>query len=1064
MALIKEYFELCSKYQNEYGEKTILLMQVGSFYECYGVKCSKSLEIKKSKIMDFSHICELNVVGKNTCVGEEDVVMAGFKVEFIEKFLRKIQEAGYTCVVYKQDEAAKNTTRSLEGIYSPGTYFSSETTKLTNNLTCIWIELINNKFTKGKIVIVGISNVDIFTGKTNIFEYKENYLRNPTTFDELERFISIYKPSEVIFISNLTPSENDDIINYVNITTNSIHLINTSGENENEGNASTSDRSKRAKNCEKQTYQKEILNKFFKIADFDVFFQNFYNNPIATQSFCYLLDFVYQHNPYLLHKISEPFFDNCSDRLILANHSLKQLNVIDDNNYNGKYSSVLKMLNACLTPMGKRKFADNFLNPTTNTKYLQGEYDIIEHILFDDNYNKYNSFLKEKLYQIKDLSKWEREIFIKKITPKTFYNLHKSIKTISEVFEFIKDDSVIMNYLQNRKIASTQNNIQSYCENICNYIETNLNLNLAKDCDTEDNFYVNFFNYGIDETLDEKTEIIKVSEKQLECIRAYLNNLIKNKEKPTKSKATNANATEYVNIHKTEKNNYSLIATNRRCKLLDDCLSKHDIKTRLEEDLTESESKGFDFKIYKNSFEYTKQSATYSFINHEQIKHICNTITNTKIMMKDLISLAFNKFVETFGEQFQLQLEYIIDFITIVDMLYAKSTISKKYNYCKPNIVIVKGNREKTKSFLDAKNLRHCLIEHLQTNEYYVTNDVVLGNGETDGILLYGTNAVGKTSLIRAIGIAVLMAQTGLYVPCSEFSFVPYNYIFTRILGNDNMFKGLSTFAVEMSELRTILRCANENSLILGDELCSGTEISSAISIFVAGIQKMTQCKSSYIFATHLHEIVDYDEITCIDNLKIKHMSVVYDKENDCLVYDRKLKDGPGNCMYGLEVCKSLNLPMDFMENAYNIRMKYNTDSCGGAGGGSILSLKSSHFNSKKLIGGLCENCGIRVGSEVHHLQHQSGADDDGYINNNGYKIHKNNPANLMTLCEKCHDSFHKNNVLDYVYTDADIDIDIDIDNGASVSVLSELSDISSKKKKQHKKVKTTKGIKLQSI
>jgi DNA mismatch repair protein MutS len=333
------------------------------------------------------------------------------------------------------------------------------------------------------------------------------------------------------------------------------------------------------------------------------------------------------------------------------------------------------------------------------------------------------------------------------------------------------------------------------------------------------------------------------------------------------------------------------------------------------------------------------------------------------------------------------------------------------------------------------------LIEHLQTNEYYVTNDVTLGNGTVDGILLYGTNAVGKTSLIRAIGIAVLMAQTGLYVPCSEFNFVPYKYIFTRILGNDNMFKGLSTFAVEMSELRTILRSANENSLILGDELCSGTEISSAISIFVAGIQKMSECKSSYIFATHLHEIVNYDEISCIDNLKIKHMSVVYDKENDCLVYDRKLKDGPGNCMYGLEVCKSLSLPLDFMENAYNIRMKYNKDSCGG---GSILSLKESHFNSKKLMS-LCENCGVRLGKEIHHLQHQSEADDKGYLNNNGYKIHKNSPANLVSLCEKCHDDFHNS-------VDAD------------VSVLSELSNISSKIKKQHKKVKTTRGIKLQEI
>jgi DNA mismatch repair protein MutS len=419
--------------------------------------------------------------------------------------------------------------------------------------------------------------------------------------------------------------------------------------------------------------------------------------------------------------------------------------------------------------------------------------------------------------------------------------------------------------------------------------------------------------------------------------------------------------------------------------------------------------------------------------------------------MKELITQSFNKFVEKFGEQFQMQLECLIDFITIMDILYAKSYITKKYNYCKPTICDPIDTL-KNRSFFEAKNLRHSLIEHLQTNEYYVTNDISLGTGETDGVLLYGTNAVGKTSLIRAIGIAIIMAQSGLYVPCSEFNYLPYKYIFTRILGNDNMFKGLSTFAVEMSELRTILRYANENSLILGDELCSGTEISSAISIFVAGIQKIHTCKSSYIFATHLHEIVDYEEIESIHSLKIKHMSVVYDKEKDCLVYDRKLKDGPGNCMYGLEVCKSLNLPLDFMENAYNIRTKYNKES------GSILSTKGSHFNAKKLMS-LCENCNTHIGTEVHHLLHQSEADDNGYINNNGYKIHKNNPANLLTLCEKCHLRFHQNTI---AVTNNNIDI-------SDSSVLSDLSDVTnitstSKVKKIHKKIKTTKGIQLREI
>ena len=133
-------------------------------------------------------------------------------------------------------------------------------------------------------------------------------------------------------------------------------------------------------------------------------------------------------------------------------------------------------------------------------------------------------------------------------------------------------------------------------------------------------------------------------------------------------------------------------------------------------------------------------------------------------------------------------------------------------------------------------------------------------------------------------------------------------------------------------------------------------------------------------------------------------MAVVYDKEQDLLIYDRKLRDGPGNNMYGLEVCKSLSLPDDFLEAAYNIRMKYNP------GTGSILSLSSSHFNAKKIMS-LCEQCGKNMGTEVHHLQFQNTANDDNMIiNQDGTSFHKNNLANLATLCEECHNIIHKKN------------------------------------------------------
>ncbi|MFZ9719313.1 MAG: HNH endonuclease signature motif containing protein, partial [Chitinophagaceae bacterium] len=147
--------------------------------------------------------------------------------------------------------------------------------------------------------------------------------------------------------------------------------------------------------------------------------------------------------------------------------------------------------------------------------------------------------------------------------------------------------------------------------------------------------------------------------------------------------------------------------------------------------------------------------------------------------------------------------------------------------------------------------------------------------------------------------------------------------------------------------------------------------------------------------------IVDYEEVTEMKTVHLKHMEVTYNKETDTLIYNRKLKDGSGANVYGLEVCKSLSLPQDFLDSANEIRLKYNTE------GKSMLSLKQSRYNASKIVN-MCEKCGKNEGKEVHHLQHQADANEDGIITTTDSVFHKNNLANLMTLCEKCHDEIHK--------------------------------------------------------
>ena len=143
-------------------------------------------------------------------------------------------------------------------------------------------------------------------------------------------------------------------------------------------------------------------------------------------------------------------------------------------------------------------------------------------------------------------------------------------------------------------------------------------------------------------------------------------------------------------------------------------------------------------------------------------------------------------------------------------------------------------------------------IEQINTSELYVTNNISLGveGNKSNGILLYGTNAVGKTSIIRAIGISAIMHKQAFLFHALNLR-MHGEYIFTRILNQDNLFKGQFTFTLEITELRRIIKHANDKSLILGDELCSGTELASAISIVLSGLKRFHNANSSFILATH---------------------------------------------------------------------------------------------------------------------------------------------------------------------------------------------------------------------
>jgi DNA mismatch repair protein MutS len=263
------------------------------------------------------------------------------------------------------------------------------------------------------------------------------------------------------------------------------------------------------------------------------------------------------------------------------------------------------------------------------------------------------------------------------------------------------------------------------------------------------------------------------------------------------------------------------------------------------------------------------------------------------------------------------------------------------------------------------------------------------------GILLYGVNAAGKSSLGKAIGLTVLMAQCGIPVPASEMKLIPYTGLFTRILGNDNLWAGMSSFVVEMTEFRSILRSAGKRTLVIGDELCAGTETASATSIVAAGVQTLASRGCHFFFATHLHELAEIPTIA--NNMAVRpyHLTVRPDTaRGGALIYDRTLRPGCGSPMYGLEVCRGLDMDREFLALAVDIRRGMFGDD-----GRPRLS----RYNAGVVVSA-CAVCGGRDGLETHHIKPQAAANADGFV---ATGVHKNTGGNLAVLCGVCHDKHH---------------------------------------------------------
>jgi DNA mismatch repair protein MutS len=953
------YFELTKNAIKEHGDRTILWLQVGSFYEMYIKYNRATKEYSGSNLLEIVELCNGEIGEKKEYGKDTDIMMWGFPDVSAEDYKDKIMKYGYTILIHDQKKE-KNVvvSRELTETITPGMYIShyDNNVKETNNLSCVIIKPYNDVTTGTSKYAVGYSNINIFNGNSQLFEYRtQNLIIDPTTFDELERQMITNPPNELLMFCDIDNDKYNTLVKYLGI--NEIKI------------------SKLGLDCD--YYKNSLLRRNVNHCLTEIFgdeVQNcseFVDNQIATQSISILISYISKYNPLILKNINMPILNSSYDHVLLANHTLKQLNIIEDGinvNKKSKMSSVCNFLNNCMSSIGKRGFTDILLNPSTDIEYLQSEYDIIEHILNDyDIVLNARKFLKN-VFNIELIS---RKMITKKAIPSDIFKLYETSLLLKELFSLSKNEKLI-DYL---KMNVCEDKLETICDDLCKYINKYLyieNCKISK-INSESiknenglNIVKSGFNDKFDELINDYKEKIELFNEIKEEINKCMCNTY------------NSNL-EYLKIHSKEKSGNIIQITKTRSKLLKDIInSKHDpiISFKLH---------NVNYELNMKEIKFDNSTSVNYELNCPLIIKTSNSIFNLKFKILEAINTVFIKIVEDINTNYGDSIKILSQLISKYDVLQCKVYNAYTYNYSKP---VIKDN---DKSYVKTIGLRHLLIEQIQQNECYVSNDISLGT-DKNGMLLYGTNAVGKTSFIRALGISIICSQSGMYVPCEYMELKPYSAIYSRILGNDNLFKGLSTFAVEMSELRTILNSCNKDSIILGDELCSGTEQESALSICAAGIKWLLDKNSSFIFATHYHDLADYKEINQSDKMTINHMSVIYDEKSKCLVYERKLKEGSGSRTYGLEVLKSLHIPKDFIKMTYDIKDDLYSNNI-------LINPKASKYNSLVIKPELCALCKKCPPTEVHHIEEQCKANNNNFIG----EINKNHGGNLIWLCNKCH-------------------------------------------------------------
>jgi len=666
------------------------------------------------------------------------------------------------------------------------------------------------------------------------------------------------------------------------------------------------------------------------------------DRPLTERCLANLLLFVEDHHSAAIQRLRLPVAWSPTSSVYLGNHALTQLNMITAR----EEDSVLGLFLKAYTPMGRRAMRRRLLYPITQPAALEQLYREVDWSMTASPPIK--DVILGALRQIGDLSRLHRRITVATVTAADIIALDMSYTCANRIATQIEDGSPLSSF---KEVADP---FAAYATAFATVFD------IEKALKPQDDVFCLTAEAG------PRTAVLEAS------IAAAREDIA----------SVHRELCEWVGVEKEyfrleEKEASIVVAANKSVILrTQSSIKGGDIPSRL---------RGIQIHAKKSSSSIEIPALDTLF---HRIKSLRTSLTAT---VKEELPAACDSLAVYMGLWDTLEA-----WVCQVDMSLTIARVSKERGFVCPELI------EGDAGGLQAEGLRHPLIEAQQTRLEYVRHDVSLGAATTNGWLVYGMNASGKSSLMKAVGIATILAQCGCFVPATRLRITPFHSLFTRILNTDNLWAGLSSFAVEMTELAEILRRADPWSLVLGDEVCSGTESMSAMSLVGASLQHLSHRRARYIFATHLHGLQDIPVVAVLPGLKVWHLQVRFDPGTQRLIYDRTLHPGAGSSLYGLEVAKAMAIPFEVLEAAHMIRKELV----------GVMTEKDAPLSGWNSVvqRRACEKCGCAVvrDLEVHHGEHRASATAGRLADGSDM----NTLRNLVVLCEACHDATHAGTVV----------------------------------------------------